>query len=225
MLESELEEKGYFFMLKVVVFDSGFGGELFENTVKDEHIESYKTFMVKISDKCKELGKTLDIIMVSPYIGRVDLIVFANYLISTTSLNYFRKKYKRQKFAGFHLSPRRIKSEKCTLILTTTATTKNFTFFHYAHRIKAKTICLDHWPLLIDDGELTKEEFEKDIKTAMNSFRNFSPQQILLACGQFSELTPELRRIFGHNVRIVDSFDDTVHDVFKILHLHTIKQD
>ena len=42
-----------------------FGGELFENTVKDEHIEAYKTFMVKISDKCKELGKTLDIIMVT----------------------------------------------------------------------------------------------------------------------------------------------------------------
>ena len=52
-----------------------FGGELFENTVKDEHIEAYKTFMVKISDKCKELGKTLDIIMVTNLLNtRVDRI-------------------------------------------------------------------------------------------------------------------------------------------------------
>ena len=42
-----------------------FGGELFENTVKDEHIEAYKTFITTIANKCKELDKTIDILLVT----------------------------------------------------------------------------------------------------------------------------------------------------------------
>ncbi len=215
-------------MLKIVVFDSGYGGELFADKLEAElpTVEVIRVIdwrnadlILTSSRKAREIAeKTL-----RPYLNRVDLIIFANYLISTTSLKYFRKKYKGQKFVGFHLAPRRIEPEKRTMILTTTATTKNFAYFAFAHRIKAKTICLDCWPLLIDDGELTKEKFEEDINAASANCRNFSPQQVMLACGQFSELIPELRRIFGHNVRIVDSFDDTMRDVFTVLRLHVMK--
>lgn len=211
-------------MLKIVVFDSGFGGELFADKLESElpTVNVIRVIDWRNAESFLQSSKKARIAAeksLRPYIGKVDLIILANYLLSTTSLKYFRKKYKNQKFVGFCLSPRRIVNKRRTLVLTTTATTKNLTFFSFACRNKAKTICLDRWPLLIDDGELTAEDLKQDLNLAMSNFRSFLPQQVMLACGQFSEYIPELRRIFGHNVRIVDSFDHTIHDVCLTLHL------
>ncbi len=209
-------------MLKIAVFDTGFGGELFADRL-EEALPVVKVIRVidwrnalKVEQHPREARKIAEEAL-RPYIGTVDLIVIANYLISAVGLSYFRRKYPNQKFIGFTLRPHRI-STKPTVILTTRATTRNFVYFSASHRLKAKTICLDRWPHLIDDGELTSDDFKKDLDSALSRV-NFSPSQVMLACGQFTDLLPEFRKFFGHNTRIVDSFDDTMNEVYKILRI------
>ncbi|MDO4987080.1 MAG: hypothetical protein Q4E46_02065, partial [Candidatus Saccharibacteria bacterium] len=100
-------------MLKIVIFDSGYGGENFADRLESE---LPTTEIIRVID-----WRSADIILANskrarilaekalrPFIGKVDLIIVANYLVSATSLKYFRRKYKDQKFIGFTLTPRRI---------------------------------------------------------------------------------------------------------------------
>ena len=211
-------------MLKIVVFDNGFGGELFAERLESELpvVEIIRVIAWPNSPAAPVKSKNMRVIAESalaPYIGRVDLIIFANYLLSTTSLNYFRHKYQRQKFIGFSLETGRLVLKKPTLILTTKSTTRNLAYFAFAHRVRAKTICMDNWPNLIDQGALTPSVLRQDLTAALSHINNFSPEQVLLCCGQFTEFIPEFRKIFGHNVRIVDSFDETIYDACRALHI------
>jgi glutamate racemase len=193
-------------MLKIVVFDNGLGGELFAEKLEFE-LPIVEIIRVigdpNLAIARKDARHSAETALL-PYIGKVDLIIFANYLLSATSLSYFRRKYKNQKFIGFQFQSRRIAPQKSTLIITTKATTKNLAYFAFSHRIKAKTVCVDT---------------PKILPTTLTNFSNFSPEQILLLCGDFSRFTPELRKTFGHNVRIVDSFEDTIREACRVLHI------
>ena len=211
-------------MLKVVVYDGGYGGELFADRLEAELpvVEIIRVIDWKNEEKLLAHSKTARLAAeqtLYPYVGKVDLIILANYLISATSLSYFRKKYHSQKFIGLSLSPDRLRLDRATLILTTKNIARNLKFFRFTRRLGAKTICLNDWPLLIDDGELTDERLTHDLKAAMHHLKNFSPEQILLACGQFTELTNKFREIFGHNVRIVDGFSEAIEEARKTLKL------
>ena len=220
-------------MLKIAVFDTGYGGEIFADRLETELpvVEVIRVIAWRDAERIEKHPLTSRKIVeesLRSYIGNVDLIVVANYQLSATCLSYLRRKYKNQKFIGFTLRPKRIVKKRPTVILTTKPTTKSLAYRAIAHELKAKTICLDHWPTLIDDGELTDEHFKADLEPSLNriaksshAFRHtehFTPTQVLLACGQFTECTPKFRKIFGHNTRIVDSFDHTLNEA-----IHTLK--
>ena len=95
-------------MLKVVVFDSGFGGELFADYFEEEMpvVEIIRVIDWRNAEgylRGPRTARKLAREAIRPYIGRVDLIVFANQLVSVTSLKYFRRKYRGQKFIGLGL--------------------------------------------------------------------------------------------------------------------------
>ena len=209
-------------MLKVVVFDNGFGGELFADRLERELsiVEIIRVIdwhdAENTADDFRAARKAAERAL-RPYLGRVDLIVIANYLLSVTSLKHFRQKYPNQKFVGFALSTRRIAKDKPTLIITTTPTTKNLAFFAFAARTHAKTVCLDTWPQMIEEGRLLGQHLKND--AAIQRAIRFSPEQILLACGQFTSLEPVFRQVFGHNVRIIDGFDQAFSDTCRALRL------
>ena len=153
-----------------------------------------------------------------PYLERVDLIIFANHLLSLTSLGFFSRKYKKQKFLGMELKRPDTFIKKKTLVLTTKAVAKTAAYHNFILKLKkkTKTLAIDSWPNKIDDGELTNEE----IKVTLISFldkKGFCPEEIILACSQFNDIKEELRRFFGRHVPIYDSYNDTVVKVCKIL--------
>ncbi len=195
-------------VLKIVVFDGGTGGEFFADRLESELpvVEIIRVIDWRGAEQnCKSYRDARKIAeqALLPYIGKVDLIILANYLLSTTSLNYFRRKYQRQKFIGFDMRSKHTLSNRKTLIITTRATTRCFEYFTFAHRVKAKTICID--------GD---EPFPNVIQEKIG---DFSPTQILLFCSQFAGFAPAFREVFGHNVRIVDGFDDAIRDTFRTL--------
>ena len=92
-------------MLKIVVLDSGFGGELFADKLKEnlQVMEIIRVIDWRNADKYmhgKREARHAAEEALRPYIGRVDLIIIANFLLSITSLKYFRRKYKNQRFVG-----------------------------------------------------------------------------------------------------------------------------
>ncbi len=210
-------------MLKVVIFDSGYGGELFADFLQ-EKLPIVQVIRVidwrnadKILSKPRD-ARTVAEAAIKPYIDKVNLIVFANHFLTITSLKYFKRKYKNQKFLGLDLK-RPDNFNRCdTLILTTKAVMHTISYYNFLFRLKcrAKTIALDSWPSKIDDGELTVEEIMEVLKSFSNK-ENICPKNIILACSQFNDIKHELRSCFGRNIRIYDSFDDAYCKTCRVL--------
>jgi glutamate racemase len=208
-------------MLKVVVFDSGFGGELFADYFEEEmpvveiilvidwrHAENHL--------KGPRAARKLTREAIRPYIGRVDLIVFANQLVSVTSLKYFRRKYRGQKFVGLGLKePERFLPRE-VLVLTTQAVAKTINYQMFLFRMKRRvgTMTIDDWLGKIDDGELSTGEIEDAVRLATRSFR---PEEVVLAASQLVDIKRELQEILGRDVKIYDSFRDTLRKACKAL--------
>lgn len=206
-------------MLKVVVFDSGYGGELFADYLEEELpvMDIIRVVDWRNADKMQndaKLTRHLAEEALKPYIGKVDLIVFANYLLSITSLKYFQRKYKSQRFIGLTLNHPANYLYR-TAILTTKAVARTIRYKHFAHQVKAKTYVLDDWPILIDDGELGHAKIRRDLQSLLT----YKPEQLIFTCTQFADLEKELRRIFGHNIKIINNFEQAVHDICHTLRI------
>ena len=96
-------------MLKVVVFDGGYGGEIFADKLESELtvIKVIRVIDWRHADqflKNPRCARQAAREALRPYIGRVDLIIFANYFLSATSLKFFQHKFRNQAFLGlkFH---------------------------------------------------------------------------------------------------------------------------
>ena len=210
-------------MLKIVVFDGGYGGEIFADYLQ-ENLPIVETIRVidwrnaeKILLKAKDARRVADAAL-RPYIGKVDLIIFANYLITITSLKYFRRKYKTQKFLGLQLPTHN--TGRNTLVLTTKAVAKTINYHNFIFRLncQTKTLTLDSWPAKIDDGELTSTEI-KDIFCTNLIKESFQPKDIMLACAQFNDIKSELRTCLGGNPKFHDGFYDTLTKTCKLLRI------
>jgi len=208
-------------MTKIVVYDSGYGGELFADALEEE-FTAYKIIRVidwRNSSKIIKSAKTARqaaLTSLRPYIGKVDLIVFANYLLSLTSLNYFRKKFPHQKFVGFVLpNLRRLSTHRHrrTLVLSTEALSKSLRFKLYLLRMrrfgKLQIANLDHWVEAIDDGELS----DANIERSMADYQKFQPNAIVLACTQFIEIKDNLKAVFEKRFKGFDYYTPVVSSI------------
>ena len=209
-------------MLKIVVFDSGYGGEFFADKLEEELpvVEIIRVIDWRNADKFlnnpKEARKLASQDL-RPYIGRVDLIIFANYLLSATSLKYFQRKYKNQRFIGLSLTKASLPPKDSTLILSTKALTKTINYYNFVFHLhrKTKTIILDSWPAKIDDGELNLADIREELSSYIN--RSNRSQEIFLLCSQFYDIESELIKLFGRNLKIHDGFKDAIREACKIL--------
>lgn len=220
--QAEVERKT---MLKVVVFDSGYGGELFADYLQ-ENLPVIQIVRVidwrnanMINTRYRE-GRKIAEAAIKPYIGKVDLIIFANHLLTITSLKYFKRRYRNQNFLGFSLRQPKKFNRQDTLILTTRAVAKTINYYNFILHLKqrTKTLTLDSWLTKIDDGELTREEII-DVLKVFSIRENILPRDVILACSHFNDIKTELRTCFGGNIRIHDSFEDAFCKTCKILKL------
>ena len=212
-------------MLKIVIFDSGYGGESFADCLEEKLpvVEVIRVIDWRNTDKLLANPKSARKVAedaLRPYLGKVDLIIFANYLLSLTSLKYFQRKYKNQKFLGFNLEEPSTFIKYDTLILTTKAVAKTINYHNFVFRMKRKikTLTLDDWVPKIDDGEL---KFDEIRETILRSFvgTDFYPKEVILGCTQFSDIKNELHKALGGNVRIYDDTADVMRRTHKILNL------
>ena len=212
-------------MLKIVVYDGGYGGEAFADQLEESLpvVEIIRVIDWRSSDKLlksvKSARRTAEEAL-RPYIGRVDLIILANHLLATTSLKHFARKYQNQKFIGLKLPEPDTFKNRPTIILATKALSRTINYHNYLFRLrrKANTICLDDWLPLIDDGELTNRMINRELDKFYTKY-HYTPTEVILACSHFHDVIPNLRQLLGQNLKIHDSFENTVRDVCKILRI------
>ena len=208
-----------FFMLKIVIYDVGVGGEFFAEIFQEElpiakiiRVINWRSAGESMSSRKK--ARKIAEQDLKPYIGRVDLIILANNLLGVTSIKYFKRKYKKQKFLGFNL-PVPDTFKKCdTLILTTKALVKTINFKNYVRRIKR-----DAWVSVVDDyvGKIDDGiSLENDLVVLKQQI-SIQPREIILLNANFWDIKEDLRKTFGVTIKIYDSFDDTMRQAFKIL--------
>ena len=213
-------------MKTIVIFDSGYGGEFFADKFEEEipvvdiirvidwrHAEQYIK-SVKESRKFAEEA-------LRPYINKVDLIILANHLLSLTSLKYFQRKYPKQEFIGFALKSPDTFIKRNTIIVTTKALTRTLEYQGFILHLKkrrTKTITVDTWPIKIDDGELSDQEID-DAFRLFSLKKHIEPEEIILANAQLEDIKPHLKKLFGRNLKIYSSFDDTIREACKVLRI------
>lgn len=216
-------------MLKVVVYDCCYGGEFFADRLESELpvMEVIRVIDWRCADKIQSNPKAAREIAKNdllPYIGHVDLIILANHLLTLTSLKYFRRKYKNQRFVGLNLRKPTSPPKKNAVILTTKAVTRTIGYYGFKFRLRNKTttVTLDNWLSKIDDGELTKQE----IKDTLDHFITYGTrsQEIFLGCSQFFELKPEISEMFGRNIKIHDGFSDAYKEICRTLQIRGAKK-
>ena len=211
-------------MLKIVVFDCGYGGEFFADRLEEELpvvdiirvIDWRHANQIQSSPReARKFAKQA----LRPYIGEVDLIIFANYLLSLTSLKHFRRHYKNQHFLGLSLKVPEVTNKTSTIILTTKPVTRTINYYNYLFRLhrRSTTVALDSWPAKIDDGVLSKAEIHASLIKYLDG--NVSEKEVIFACSQFYDIENDLKTIFGRNLKIHDGFKDTLKNIYKTLRL------
>lgn len=204
-------------MLKVVVFDGGFGGELFADYIERELavVDVIRVIVWRDLDKLTKNPKTARQVTetaLARYIGRADVIVLANHLVSTLDLSYFRYKYPQQKFLGFSFPNPKTKT---AVILTTKALHSSSAYRAMVHKMKTKikTVDCDDWVPLVDDAELTEDQVRHDLADV----KDFSPGSIVLAHTNFVDIKKMLIKVFGPHVRFEDGFKETFKNLVSVL--------
>lgn len=193
-------------MKKVIIFDSGFGGEMFADYVENELavIDVIRVIDWRNASSYLEsstAARDAALIALRPYIGRADVIVIANNLLAETSLDFFRRKFKNQTFIGFTNNYLLKLSEKENNLILTTRQMSHYLIAYKMHK-NIRTINLDDWVQKIDDGELTLENIRHDLR----NFTEFMPSHIILCCAQFTDVKPVLYKIFGQHVIIENGY-------------------
>ncbi len=211
-------------MLKVVVFDSGWGGECFANYLEEElpivevlrvidwRHAPYNKLGVEEVLKCTEEA-------LKPYIGTVDVIVLMSYEATISGLNYLRGKYPKQKFLGVDFGIFREDGGTKFLVFTTSFVANSKFYAATKKALPSKNfteVVCDDWPQLIDDGELTVEMMRQKVE----EFRDAYSDGVILGCTQFSDVQDDLASVISWKQgRIMDEFSLVLRNICHALEL------
>lgn len=211
-------------MIKIIVFDSGWGGEIFADKLKEAvpvvEIERVIDWRRAPYSKC---GRTEICTMTEkallPYIGEVDVIVLASYAVSVAALSYLKWKYPHQKFVGFQskmcVDVAKIHhGSDCKIMVLATGVVRESVEFNRDRNIlikmDAKLIepnCTE-WSTLVDDGEMTEERFRMELGHLADERIDI----IMPYATGFMDMKPIFESVYGRRVTVTSDFERVIHE-------------
>ena len=216
-------------MLKVLVFDSGWGGELFADYLEKELgivdvIRLIDWRNAPHGEYDEESLRALTEFLICPYIGRVDIIVLASYVITESALNWLRERYPGQTFLGFEIrlfSVMRYARVERILMASSEYILKCPHYLSAKKRLESvsgvQVIPLDckGWTELIDSGNMTDATICQTLKNY-----DWHRDMILLYNTHFLDIKPRLEELFGWRVRVEDDFKYVLGRIYSTLKLN-----
>lgn len=197
-------------MLKIAVFDSGWGGELCADFLEEElpvaqiiRLIDWRNF--PYTGKSENEIISLTERAISRCINKVDIIVLASNISTLCALDYLKDKYPNQKFIGVPsiLERAYIRNHEKSLVLSTTAI-----FCHPYYRKSTNSrrqnnnytlVSCDNWLKPIENGDFNK----KLIIDKIQSIDNFSI--VMLECTHLIELRWLFEKIYDWRIRVFDA--------------------
>lgn len=209
--------------MKIVIFDTGTGGELFSQYFSNLHPKAEIVTVIDRENspyggKSKEDIFKLTNKAVQKYIGKVDVIVLACNTATAVAIDEFREKYPEQVFIGFE--PMLKTASKLTktgkvMVLATNATMKSDRYKALKLRFSEIDVIepnCDSWAKLIDNGTFT----QKEAKNALNEQLD-GVDVIILACTHYVAASDIVQQVSGENIAVINPFNPVTKYVDKVV--------
>jgi len=203
--------------MKIVVFDSGYGGEFIADFLEEElpmEVERVIDFKNAPYEDKKEVEiRELVERALQDYIGRATVIVLAEAGVTLAAQQYLEGKYPNQKFVGYGRNLEEILQKVKDLVVLTTGETRRTE--RYKMLVKGRELAQPecrNWARLIDDGELTKEMVQEELG-------EIQAGTMAIYSTNFLDAEPMIREAVGRRVFIIDFRQPLLRDVCTALGL------
>lgn len=161
-------------MLRIVVFDSGWGGELVANFLMEE-LKMVEVVRVIDCPHAPYCGRTREEICwlveqgLADYIGQMDVIVLGGYAVSL-ALEYLRERYPEQKFVGMGINYDAILRTRSypenVVLMMDQLTSESELRQELRQRLQYSTLVIPDctgWEELINEGLMMPEILRRDL--------------------------------------------------------------
>lgn len=217
-------------MLKVVVMDSGWGGEMVANYIEEE-LAILEVIRVIDWRNAPYAGKSrMEILRcietaLRPYLGRADAVVLAGFMPSLV-VDALRRRHPGVKFVDFNLDKLRITGVpvKKVMILADSrlremAEYKELRWRAWLWTTEIMEPDCDAWRRMIDEGEMNKEFLRRELAPYLEGER---VDVLLVANTHFWDIKRELVEILKWQVRVVDYRQGILRELCKALRLRGV---
>ena len=209
---------------RVVVFDTGWGGEAFADYLEKELsvVQVIRVIDWRNAPYCNKRKRQIQELVeeaLAEYIDMVDAIVLASNVVSAAALWYLRTKHPNQIFVGTSWPTIRRKDfQKNVLMLTTKSVRRSRDFAALKRRwngLKMQIVECDEWVDLIDDGEMTPGIMRHEFIHA----RVERPDIVVLGCTHLLAERDAIEGIFGWRARVADGNKNMLKNLCRALEL------
>lgn len=212
-------------MLKVLVFDTGSGGEMFADYIEQELavVEVLRELHYEMETDCslKEMQLLTEAALL-PHIGKVDVIVLASYEITLATLKFLQRKYPRQKFVGFwpRLCRRleRFPDGRRVMLLASKAVQQSAAYNRELEELnRFEIIESEHgeWAE-VEAGMASAEDLRKERK------KTGEIDAILVYCTDYHYMKRTFEKLYGWQVRVIDDYAGVFRDTCLALGLRGV---
>lgn len=198
-------------MLKVAVFDTGWGGDLVAEYLDENvgvievrsvidwrHAEQY--LHSSRHQICRMVETALQ-----EQIGKADVIVLASFM-AQCAYNYLRRHYPFQKFVQMdwpRLNYQRLRGHKI-MVLACDQTRRSAKYRHWKQNLKRVKVVeppCDHWLEWIDEGTFSRQRLRRELWP----YRLEKIDTVVLANTHLWDLQEQIEYALGWQVRAVDT--------------------
>ena len=223
-------------MKRIVVLDSGWGGEMVADLIEAELaiVEVVRVIdwrHAPYSRRRRSEMLSLAEAALAPYWGRTDVVVLGGYEVSLIA-PMLQAKHPQQKFVTLELDrflARRHQPKRRVLLLSDPrllrmAECDALVSALHARGIEVYSPQCAHWTELIDAGEMTPEIIKETLlaESSQNDPEKqaaFAFDTVMLANTHYWDIVDQLREVLRWPVHVVDMRDDLLTDVCRALGL------
>ena len=196
-------------MLKVAVFDSGWGGDIVAQDIEDnlaivEVIRIIDWRNAPYADKSRYTIRRLVETALKPYIGQVDVIVMASFE-AQCAMRYLKTRFPYQKFIQMDWPCKDVlaNNPRTMMILAGDRAKHSFEYRLWRRQFKKQRIIeppCEHWTARIDENGISREFLRRELAP----YKKKKIDTVVLGNTHFWDLKEQIEDILGWRTMVVD---------------------